>query len=153
MQERTKRTRSCMPVALALMLALLAAPAAALAHAHYDHSTPAIGEVLQTAPARVDIYTDQEMAKRGDANSIAVTNAAGQRVDSGAATVDDADRRHLWVALRPGLPPGRYVVGFTTLSDVDGDTDRGRFAFYIGRGPTAQEQTLDARLNGAVTAA
>src|SRR5581483_3713163 len=152
MSERAVGLRHGVPLALMLLLAVLGGPAAALAHAHYDHSTPAIGEVVQTAPARVEIFTDQEMAKSGNANSIAVTNADGQRVGSGVTTVDDADRRHFWVALQPGLPPGRYVVSFTTLSDVDGDSDHGRFAFYIGRGPTAQEQKLDAQLSGATPA-
>lgn len=153
MSERTMGLRHGVPLALVLLLASLAVPAAALAHAHYDHSTPAIGAVLQTAPARVDIYTDQELAKAGTANSIAVTNAAGQRVDSGPTAVDDADRTHMAVSLQPNLPAGRYIVSFTTLSDVDNDNDRGRFAFYIGRGPTAQERTLDAQLNGTAPAA
>jgi methionine-rich copper-binding protein CopC len=152
MSARTMGARPGVPLALMLFVTMLAVPAAALAHAHYDHSTPAIGEVVPSAPERVDIYTNQEMAKTGNANSIAVTNAAGQRVDSGATIVDDADRRHFWVALQPDLPPGRYVVSFTTLSDVDGDSDHGRFAFYIGRGPTAQEQKLDAQLSGSAPA-
>jgi methionine-rich copper-binding protein CopC len=126
---------------------------AAPAHAHYDHSSPAIGEVVPNPPPRVDIYTDQDMAKVGNANAITVTNAAEQRVDTGPTTVDDADRRHFWVALQPNLSPGRYVVSFTTLSDVDNDSDHGRFAFYVGRAPTAQEKTLDTQLTSAAPAA
>jgi methionine-rich copper-binding protein CopC len=135
------------------VLAALLCCATAFAHAHYDHSTPAIGEVLPTPPARVDIYTDSDMAKIAGKNVIEVTNSAGQRVDDGNTILDDADRRHLYVQLQPSLPPGRYVVSFQTLSDVDGELDHGRFSFYVGRGPTAQEKKLDTQLTQTEQAA
>lgn len=127
--------------------------AVALAHAHYDHSQPSIGQVLATAPARVDIYTDSDMRKLAGANVISVAGADGSRVDDGNTVLDDADRRHFSVGLNPNLPPGRYVVSFKTLSDVDGDIDSGRFAFYVGAGPTTQQKALDASLNGPPVAA
>ncbi|HEY7296184.1 MAG TPA: copper resistance protein CopC, partial [Dehalococcoidia bacterium] len=112
--RRMSRFGPWLVAAPALLLALPLNAGRALAHAHYDHSTPAIGAVLGAPPARVDIWTDQEMAKAGTANSITVTNAAGQPVQSGAATLDDTDRTHLFVAMQPNLPAGRYVVSFTT---------------------------------------
>jgi methionine-rich copper-binding protein CopC len=121
---------------------------AALAHAHYDHSTPSIGQVLAASPQRVDIYTDSEMRKAAGANDIAVTAADGSRVDDGNTVVDDANRQHFSIGLRPNLPAGRYVVAFKTLSDVDGDTDSGKFSFYVGVGPTDAQKQLDATLNG-----
>lgn len=143
-------------IAFGMMLALVAMAFAgtkmALAHAHYDHSMPSIGQVLATVPERVDIYTDSEMRKTADANVIMVTAADGSRVDDGSTLVDDTNRRHFSVGLQPNLPNGRYVVSFKTLSDVDGDTDSGRFAFYAGAGPTAEQKQLDAALNGAPVA-
>lgn len=128
---------------------LLCSPATALAHAHYDHSTPSIGQVLATAPSRVDIYTDSEMRKVAGANVITVTAADGSHVDDGTTILDDTNRQHFSVGLNPNITAGRYVVSFQTLSDVDGDSDHGRFAFYVGSGPTPQQQALDASLNGA----
>jgi methionine-rich copper-binding protein CopC len=130
---------------------VLGCAAIAEAHAHYASSQPAIGQVLQTAPARIDIYTDSDMRKAAGANVIMVTGPDGSRVDDGNTVVDDANRQHFSVGLQPNLPNGRYVVSFQTLSDVDGDTDHGRFAFYVGAGPTAAQQQLDANLNGPIT--
>jgi methionine-rich copper-binding protein CopC len=132
------------------LVALLAGAATAQAHAHYAHSEPSISQVLQAAPARVDIYTDSDMRKLAGANVITVTGSDGSRVDDGNTIVDDANRQHFSVGLQPNLPNGRYVVSFQTLSDVDGDTDHGKFAFYVGAGPTAAQQQLDAQLNGPI---
>ena len=60
--------------------------------------------------------------------------------------LDDADRQHLSVGLLPNLPNGRYQVSFQTLSDVDGDLNHGQFAFYVGGGPTAEQQRSDSIL-------
>jgi len=138
---------------LLALVAVLLSSSLALAHAHYDHSTPAIGQILSTPPARIDIYTDSEMRKTAGGNAIIVTSADGTRMDDGDTVVDDANRQHFSVGLPPNLPNGRYVVSFQTLSDADGDTDRGRFAFYVGAGPTSEQKQLDAVLNGAPSAA
>jgi methionine-rich copper-binding protein CopC len=130
-------------------LTFTAVATVAFAHAHYDHSTPAIGQVLATAPARIEIYTDSEMRKTAGGNVIMVTAADGSRVDDGDTVVDDANRQHFSVGLQPNLSNGRYVVSFKTLSDVDGDTDSGHFAFYVGAGPTAEQKQQDAALSGA----
>lgn len=126
-----------------------------LAHARYDHSTPAQGGVVPSAPAQVDIYTAQEMQKQAGADEITVerndtANSGGQAVSTGATTVDDNDRKHFFVALQPNLPAGRYVVSFKNVSDEDGEADHGQFAFYVGNGPTAAQKTLDGQL--AITA-
>lgn len=118
----------------------------ASAHARYDHSTPGPGQVLPASPARVDIYTAQDMRKVANANVIAVTNAAGMPVDSGPTVVDDSNRRHFSVPLQPNLPPGRYLVSFKTLSDQDGEMNHGSFAFYVGTQPTAAQKASDTKL-------
>jgi methionine-rich copper-binding protein CopC len=128
----------------------------ARAHAHYSRSQPSIGQVLAVLPAQVDIFTDSEMRKLAGANVISVTGPDGSQADDGNTIVDDANRQHFSVGLRPNLPSGRYVVTFKTLSDVDGDTDGGKFAFYVGPGPTDAQKAQDASLNGppvTVTAA
>jgi len=134
---------------LALALCIwLAAAGQVLAHAHYSHSQPSIGQVLTTAPTRVDIFTDSDMRKLAGANLISVSGPDGSQADDGNTVVDDANRQHFSVGLNPNLPPGRYVVSFKTLSDVDGDTDGGKFTFYVGTGPTDAQKAQDASLNG-----
>lgn len=137
------------PYRLALPVAALCAllcVAIAAAHARYDHSTPAQGAVVQTSPARVDIFTAQEMKKQQGADEITVTDATTSRVDTGDTTVDDKDRKHFSVGLKPNLPPGRYLVSFKNVSDEDGEADHGQFAFYIGAGPDAKQKAADAKL-------
>jgi copper resistance protein C len=133
--------------AAALAAALTGALAsAAFAHAHYARSQPSPGQVLSASPLKIDIYTDSEMRKAAGGNFITVTGPQGNRVDDGNPALDDADRQHLSVGLTPDLPNGRYLVSFQTLSDVDGDLDHGQFAFYIGAGPTPDQQRLDSTL-------
>jgi methionine-rich copper-binding protein CopC len=132
-------------------LAALAVVAIAWAHAAYDHSTPGQGEVVPASPARVDIYTVQDMTKVQGDEEITVerndnANSGGQRVDTGDTTVDDANRKHFSVGLQPNLPAGRYVVSFKNVSDQDGEADHGQFAFYVGNGPSSQQKNLDAAL-------
>jgi len=121
-----------------------------MAHSRYDHSTPGQGEVVQTSPPRVDIYTVQEMAKQQGAYAITVerndSGTPGQRVDTGDTVIDDANRKHFSVGLQPNQQPGRYVVSFKNVSDQDGEADHGQFAFYVGTGPTAAQKALDAKL-------
>ena len=135
----------------AALVAVVLSASAALAHARYDHSTPAQGQVVQSAPAQVDIFTAQDMQKQAGAYEITVerndsANSGGQVVSTGPTTVDDNNRRHFFVALQPNLPAGRYVVSFKNVSDEDGEADHGQFAFYVGTGPTAAQQALDKQL-------
>ena len=134
----------------ALLAALfwLATGGEAAAHAHYAHSQPSIGQVLPAAPAEVDIYTDSDMRKQAGSNVITVTGPDGSEADNGNTVVDDSNPQHFSVGLNPNLPNGRYVVAFKTLSDVDGDTDGGKFTFYVGAGPTDAQKAQDASLNG-----
>jgi methionine-rich copper-binding protein CopC len=132
---------------LAALLALLGVVAPAAAHARYDHSTPGQGEVVQASPARVDIFTAQDMKKDQALTAITVTDGNNSRVDTGDTTVDDANRRHFSVGLKPSLPAGRYAVSFKNASDEDGEQDNGQFAFYVGSGPTPQQKVLDGKLS------
>src|SRR6266487_2176031 len=131
-------------VALAALAITL--PAGAFAHARYDHSTPSPGQVVSTSPPLVDIFTAQDMRRTPGADEITVTGPNNERVDTGNSVVDDANRRHLSVGLKPNLPPGRYVVSFKTLSDEDGEADQGQFAFYVGAPPTNDQKAADAKL-------
>lgn len=132
--------------AVAVVTIVIGQAAVAAAHARFDHSTPNPGQVVQTNPPRVDIYTAQDMRKLAGANDIMVTGSDGARVDDGTTVVDDSDRRHFSVGLKGNLPPGRYVVSFKTLSDEDGENDQGAFAFYVGTPPTDAQRAADQKL-------
>ena len=60
-------------------------------------------------------------------SSVTVTNAAGQRVDSGKARVSG---NQMSVSLRPG-GTGTYHVSWKVLS-VDTHTTNGNFTFQVG---------------------
>ncbi len=134
------------PMLPAAVLIVLLGVTSAFAHARYDRSTPGPGEVVQTSLARVDIFTVQEMKKDQTLTEITVVDANNSRVDNGDTTVDDANRKHFSVGLKPALPAGRYVVSFKNASDEDGEEDHGQFAFYVGSAPTAQQKALDTKL-------
>ena len=115
--------------------AILAAAAAIIiaprvhAHAVLDHSSPAVGSSITSAPGAVTMWFTQELEPAF--TSATVTDASGRNVASGAAQVDPSDRTELRVPLRP-LPPGTYSVAWRVLS-VDTHTTEGRFTFTVGR--------------------
>jgi copper transport protein len=127
---------SALIAAAALLVAYvwMLAPSSVLAHAAYESSTPADGEVLAESPERVEAFFSQEMARSGGLPTLIVVNEAGDQVDLGA-TLDDEDRTHLFVELAPELPDGRYPVIWHTLSDEDGEEAQGAFHFFVGDGP------------------
>jgi copper resistance protein C len=102
---------------------------AALAHAFLDHALPAVGATVAQAPAEVTIWFTQglEAAFTG----AEVTNAAGQRFDTGQVAIDPKDPQELHVPLRP-LQPGEYKVTWHALS-VDTHRTTGDFSFTVGR--------------------
>lgn len=116
-------------LAVALAAATRAAPA--MAHAGYERSTPAAGETVAAAPTRVDVWFTQELFRRAGANSLTVLDAAGTPVHVGEAEIDQSDRKHLSIALRPDFAPGTYTVRWTSLSATDGDPAEGTFEFAL----------------------
>ncbi len=112
--------------AIAFATAVLVSTAA-LAHAFLDHALPAVGATVAQAPAEVTIWFTQalEPAFAG----CAVTNAAGQRVDTGQVTVDPQNPQELHVPLT-ALPPGEYKVSWHVVS-VDTHRTTGDFNFTV----------------------
>jgi copper resistance protein C len=102
---------------------------AALAHAFLDHAVPAVGATVAQAPTEVTLWFTQplEPAFAG----CAVSNAAGERVDTGQVAVDPKDPQELHVPLK-ALPPGEYKVSWHVVS-VDTHRTIGDFSFTVGR--------------------
>ena len=112
------------------------------AHSGFERSEPAQGQLLPEPPARVDIWFSQEVLKQEGANFVRVFDGDGAQVSDGDGTVDDDDRTHVYSALPPDLPDGRYIVRWKSTSDEDQDTTEGVFCFYVGGEPT-EEQLAD----------
>jgi methionine-rich copper-binding protein CopC len=96
------------------------------AHATLDHAEPRVGNTVATAPHEVTLWFTQKLEPAF--SSIAVTNAAGERVDSGKSRVSGSQ---MSVTLRAG-GPGTYRVNWRVLS-VDTHTTDGSFTFQVGR--------------------
>ncbi len=106
-------------------LLLLLVTGQATAHAMLDHAEPRVGNKVATPPGQVTLWFTQKLEQAF--STITVTNAAGQRVDSGKTRVSGSQ---MSVSLRPG-GNGAYRVNWHVLS-VDTHTTDGSFTFQVG---------------------
>lgn len=106
-------------------LLLWLATGEAAAHAFLDHAEPRVGNKVATPPGQVTLWFTQKLEQAF--STITVTNAAGQRVDSGKTRVSGSQ---MSVSLRPG-GNGTYRVNWHVLS-VDTHTTDGSFTFQVG---------------------
>ena len=98
----------------------------AVAHAFLDHAEPRVGNKVATAPREVTLWFTQKLEPAF--SMITVTNAAGQRVDTGKTRVSG---NQMSVSLRSG-GAGTYRVNWRVLS-VDTHRTDGNFTFRIGQ--------------------
>src|SRR3954449_2166992 len=108
------------------LLPLLLVTGEAMAHAVLDRAEPRVGNTVATAPQEVTLWFTQKL--EAAFSTITVTNAAGQRVDTGKARVSG---NQMSVSLRPGGTAGTYHVTWHVLS-VDTHTTDGSFTFQVG---------------------
>src|SRR2546426_12371287 len=99
---------------MALVVALVLAPAAGWAHAFPDHSEPRVGHTLGVPPPEVRIWFDG--AIEPTFSTIRVENEAKQRIDKGDGRVDENDSTLLVVTLPPSLPRGHYRVFWSVIA-------------------------------------
>ena len=110
-----------------------------LAHADYESSVPAAGEIVAQVPQQVQVRFTQELFRREGSNSLEVYGPGEIRVDLDDSAIDDDDRRLMTVSLQPDLVDGDYTVRWRTLSADDGDEADGEFHFTVHAGsPTAE---------------
>lgn len=103
----------------------------AYAHAAYVRSSPGADAVIAMPPTRVDIWFAQELFRRKGENTISVTAPDDQKVSVGDTVIDDDDRKHVWVNLKPDLAAGVYQVVWKNVSLEDGHPTEGSFSFTI----------------------
>jgi len=107
-------------------LTLLIATDEAIAHAMLDHAEPRVGNTVASPPHEVTLYFTQKLEPAF--STITVTNAAGQRIDSGKTRVSGSQ---MSISLKPG-GSGTYHVNWRVLS-VDTHTTDGNFTFQVGQ--------------------
>ena len=107
-------------------LLLMLATGAAQAHAMLDHAEPRVGNKVASPPKEVTLWFTQKLEPAF--STVTVTNAAGERVDSGKARVSG---NQMSVPLRAG-GAGTYHVNWHVLS-VDTHTTEGNFTFQVGQ--------------------
>ena len=112
-------------IGLAPFLLLLATDAAS-AHAMLERAEPKVGNKVAAAPREVTLWFTQKLEPAF--SSVTVTNATGERIDSGKARVSG---NQMSISLRPG-GSGTYHVNWRVLS-VDTHTTDGNFTFQVGQ--------------------
>jgi len=111
----------------ALFLGGFLSPPEVFAHAKLIRSRPGPFEVLDSAPADVQLWFNERL--EDEFNSIEVLDSTGRHMEKGIAHVNPRDRTNLLVQLG-NLSPGSYVVYWRILS-LDGHPARGRFIFTV----------------------
>jgi methionine-rich copper-binding protein CopC len=117
------------------------------AHSRPVRLDPAPGTVLQSGPAQVQGWFTAAIRRDPNWSFIHVTDAQGNRVDTGDATLS-TDRLQMSVALKSGLSPGRYLVNWRTFDDGDGAIFGDCYAFFIGQAAADASVTAKTRLDG-----
>jgi copper transport protein len=115
---------------LVVIVAALAWPGAALAHATLLSSQPAAGAALARSPLTVRLVFDDTV--RPGPGVAAVRNGGGSMLAGQAQTSGRVET----IPLRPSLPDGVYSVRWSVISD-DGHLIQGVLAFRVGAGGPA----------------
>ena len=107
--------------------AFMLLPSLAHAHARLNHAEPPVGGTVRAAPVQVDLTFSEAVEPRF--STVAVTDAAGAKVDKADLHVVAGDGKHLAVSLGT-LPPGTYTVVWHATS-VDTHKTEGSFTFIV----------------------
>lgn len=136
---RTAAVRLVAATLLALLVALLAAPSAADAHAVLTRATPGPGAELDAVPAQVELVFNEPVAV-GE-QGLRVFDGEGARVDDGPA--ETADASIVAVDLPTDLPDGAYVAAYRVVS-ADDHPIAGTVAFTVGDAAALDDAAVEA---------
>ena len=114
------------PLLAIVPVLLLLLTSAADAHAMLERAEPRVGNKVASPPGQVTLWFTQKLEPAF--SNITVTNAAGERVDTGKTRVSG---NQMSISLRPG-GTGTYHVTWHVLS-VDTHTTDGNFTFQVGQ--------------------
>jgi copper resistance protein C len=116
--------KTLLPVIIPVLLLLFTS--AAHAHAMLERAEPRVGNKVASPPREVTLWFTQKLETAF--STITVTNAAGERVDSGKTRVSG---NQMSIAIRGG-GAGTYRVNWHVLS-VDTHRTDGSFTFQVGQ--------------------
>lgn len=116
--------------ALLFLLGLVTTAGTVSAHALLLRATPAADTVLRSSPASVHLWFSEDL--NGSASGIVVWDHDRHVMTRGNAVPVPGQSRQMEIALKP-LPPGAYLVLWTSVSAQDGHVLRGSYLFYVKR--------------------
>jgi len=125
-------------------------PAAALAHATLESTSPARGALVAHEPSDVVFGFDQTV--EGNFGAVRVYDSRGNRVDQGDAFHPGGTGSLIGSHLKPGLPKGSYTATYRVVS-ADGHIVSGGFLFSIGRAGLGAGLTVAQLLGKSKTGA
>jgi copper transport protein len=114
-------------IAIATVLALLALPCGAWAHAVVERTDPARGAALERAPSAVEVAFDEPV--ESSFGALRVFAADGERVDVGEVRRPTGDT--IAVGVEDALPDGAYTVTYRVVS-ADSHPVTGGYVFTVG---------------------
>jgi copper transport protein len=130
------------------LVAALALPAVASAHAYLTKTVPLPSTVLNAPPPVVALTYDEAVEPRFAI--ISVTNAAGKQQATASPHRSPANPDTLIVPLKPHIPEGWYLVYWRAIS-VDGHPVQGAFTFAVGPNPGPAPQFVIPKLSQTAT--
>ncbi len=110
------------------LLALLALPAVAGAHAVVEQTQPARGEALDRPPGQVSVSFDEPV--ESSFGALRVFDSDGKRIDAGDVLRPSGDA--IAIRLAEDLPDGPYTATYRVVS-ADSHPVDGGFVFTVGR--------------------
>jgi putative copper export protein/methionine-rich copper-binding protein CopC len=130
--------------ALTALVALIALPAPALAHAHLQGTKPAAGTTLSVAPRELVLTFSEAPALAMSALRLIGPDSVA--IALGPAT-HDAGVRTLSANIVGALAAGRYTVEWQTAGD-DGHVQHGSYQFVIAEGATGLAPAAASAVTG-----
>ncbi|MFD7782252.1 copper resistance protein CopC [Streptomyces nojiriensis] len=123
--RRAARTAArALVVPLSAVLLWAGAPAAS-AHTDLTSSTPADGATLDALPTSIGLTFSDDMSQ--EYAKVALTAPDGTPAGAGEPRVDG---KSALLAVKPGLPSGKYTVGYRVVS-ADGHPVSGSYSFTV----------------------
>ena len=124
-----RRAGIAVTMALVVLMALVAAPRDAAAHAAYQRSDPAANSVVAASPAEITVWFTEPLEM--EFSSATLYDQRGEAVP-GATSGPGPNEFSLTIPVLDPLPNGTYSVAYTSLSAADGHGDTSYFAFTVG---------------------
>ncbi len=121
------------------LLALLALPTGAWAHATLVDTVPQRGQTLQVQPRQIVLHFSESV--EGNFGAVQVFDAAAERVDDARTVHPGGSGSRLAIGLKPNLPDGTYVATYRVIS-ADGHPVSGGLVFSIGAPGAAAAPTV-----------